>query len=110
MKSQDVGHCEVCIGKSVRIMQVKKLREALLAFINGSDVFVSLSTSYGNPIIYEILPLVYDTLKSKKSVEVPCSLFIFTLNVPSERIASQNQQFAVVISYTVHIMLGHVFL
>ena len=47
----------------------EKQKEALLSFINGNDVFVFLSTIYGKSIIYGILPLVYDILKSKKSVE-----------------------------------------
>ena len=48
----------------------EKQKEALLTFISGKDVFVSLSTGYEKSIIYRILPLVYDTLKGKKSVEV----------------------------------------
>ena len=79
----------------------EKQKEAFLAFIYENDVFVSLSISYGKSIIYEILPLVHDTLKSKKSVKVPCSLFIFTLNVPSDRFTSQDQKSAVIISYNV---------
>ena len=47
----------------------EKQTEALLAFINRNDIFVSLPTGYGKSIIYRILPLVYDTLKSKKSVK-----------------------------------------
>ena len=85
----------------------EKQKEALLVFINGNDVYVSLPIGYGKYIIYGIFPLVYDTLKSKKSFEVQCSLF-FTLNVLSERFASQNQQSAVIILYTVCIMLRHV--
>ena len=45
----------------------EKQKEVILAFINGNDVFVSLPTGHGKSIIYGILPLVYDTLKSMKS-------------------------------------------
>ena len=93
----------------------EKQKEALLVFKDEDDVFVSLPTGYGKSIIYGILPLT-DTLSSETKtftiffIEVPCNFFLFTLNVPSERFASQSQQSAVVISYTVciiHNVLGH---
>ena len=59
------------LERALRLCGLKELKEkqkeAILAFINGNDVFVSLPTGYGKSIIYGILPLVYDTLKSKKS-------------------------------------------
>ena len=61
----------VCIIRHYEPME--KQKEVLLVFVNGNNVFVSLSTGYEKCINYEILPLVYDTLKSKKSVEVPYS-------------------------------------
>ena len=60
----------VCIIRHYEPME--KQKEVLLVFING-NIFVSLSTGYGKCINYEIIPLVYGTLKSKKSVEVPYS-------------------------------------
>ena len=36
--------------------------EAILSFVGGKDVFVSLPTGYGKSIIYAILPQVYDEL------------------------------------------------
>ena len=64
MKSQDVDWCEACIGKSVRnlgLCRLKELKEKqkepILAFIDGDNVFVSLPTGYGKPIIYGIFPL-----------------------------------------------------
>ena len=40
--------------------------EQLLAiekFVTGSDVFVSLATGFGKPLIYGLLPAVFDRLK-----------------------------------------------
>ena len=35
--------------------------EAILAFVSGRDVFVSLPTGYGKSIHYASLPFVFDT-------------------------------------------------
>ena len=37
--------------------------EAITAFVEGQDTFVSLPTGYGKSIIYAILPSVFDRLK-----------------------------------------------
>ena len=50
--------------------------EAILSFVGGKDVFVSLPTDYGKSIIYAILPQVYDELLGE------CSYcFIFVSNI-----------------------------
>ena len=38
----------------------EKQSEALLAFLSGKDVFVSLPTGYGKSLFYGILPIVFD--------------------------------------------------
>ena len=40
-------------------------KEAILAFLQGNDVFVSLPTGYGKSVIYAILPLAFDILKGR---------------------------------------------
>ena len=40
-----------------------KLLEAILAFCEGQDVFVSLPTGFGKSVIYAILPLIFDYIK-----------------------------------------------
>ena len=41
----------------------KKQLEAVCAFVQGHDTFVSLPTGYGKSTIYAILPYVFDKLK-----------------------------------------------
>jgi len=38
--------------------------QAVMAFLEGKDVFVSLPTGFGKSIIYGILPAVFDKLRS----------------------------------------------
>ena len=59
------------LERALGLCGLKELKEKqkALAFINGNDVFASLPTGYGKSINYGILPLVYETLKSKKSAQ-----------------------------------------
>ena len=41
----------------------EKQIEALKAFADGKDVFVSLPTGYGKSLCYQILPFLYDALR-----------------------------------------------
>ena len=51
-------------GQALGVHQLKsKQLEALDAFLNGRDTFVSLPTGYGKSIIYAVLPLAFDFLK-----------------------------------------------
>lgn len=51
------------VTKKLSIDLKEKQLEAILEFLSGKDVFVSLPTGYGKSLIYEILPLVFDILK-----------------------------------------------
>ena len=42
----------------------EKQLEAVVSFMEGNDAFVALPTSYGKSLIYAILPLSFDKLKS----------------------------------------------
>ena len=43
----------------------EKQKEAVVAFVNGKDVFVSLPTGYGKSLCYTCLPFLFDTLGLK---------------------------------------------
>ena len=47
-----------------------KQREAILGFIQGRDVFVSLPTGSGKSLCYSVLPKVFDTLRKKRSKSI----------------------------------------
>ena len=51
------------LGKTLK----EKQREAVLEFISGKDVFVSLPTGYGKSLIYGILPLAFDNFRGKQN-------------------------------------------
>lgn len=51
------------VTRKLSIDLKEKQLEAILKFLSGKDVFVSLPTGYGKSLIYEILPLVFDILK-----------------------------------------------
>ena len=57
------------ITESGKLLGYDKLKteqlEAIFAFLNGNDVFVSLPTGYGKSIIYAILPYAFDNLRGK---------------------------------------------
>ena len=55
-----------------------KQKEAILGFLQGRDVFVSLPTGSRKSLCYSLLPKVYDTLKKKtaKSIAIVVSPLI----------------------------------
>ena len=61
---------EHVLAEVVRAMGLQALepkqKEAVMVFLAGSDVFVTLPTSYGKSIIYAVLPRVFDRLKGNK--------------------------------------------
>ena len=57
----------MAISSAVEEMGLNPLKEkqleAVMAFMSGSDTFVSLPTGYGKSIVYAILPLVFDKIR-----------------------------------------------
>ena len=51
------------VAKDLGFNLKQKQLEAVLTFLSGNDVFVSLPTGYGKSIIYAILPSVFDKYK-----------------------------------------------
>ena len=63
--SMDVESTLRAIGKSHGYVEIKeKQRDAILAFVSGKDVFVSLPTGYGKSFCYQCLPLLFDIPQS----------------------------------------------
>ena len=62
--------CEHVLAEIVQTMGLQTLKpkqkEAVKAFLAGSDVFVTLPTGYGKSIIYVVLAGVFDRLKGNK--------------------------------------------
>ncbi len=54
-----------------KLLGYTSLNEAICAFIEGCDIFVSLPTGYGKSLIYAILPLVFDKIRGK-GMEICC--------------------------------------
>ena len=48
----------------------QKQRDAVIGFLRGRDVFVSLPTGSGKSLCYAILPRVFDTLRGKSSKSI----------------------------------------
>ena len=61
---------EHALAEVVRTMGLQTLKpkqkEAVMAFLAGSEVFVTLPTGCGKSIIYAVLPGVFDRLKGNK--------------------------------------------
>ena len=60
---------ETAILKATEKLGVKELKEkqyeAVVAFLEGNDVFLVVPTGYGKSIVYGILPLAFDLIKGK---------------------------------------------
>lgn len=56
---------EVVQTMGLQVLKPKQ-KEAVMAFLAGNDVFVTLPTGYGKSIIYAVLPRVFDRLKGNK--------------------------------------------
>lgn len=54
---------EAAVERRLGLKLKAKQLEAVLTFISGRDVFVSLLTGSGKSLIFGILPLVFDDFK-----------------------------------------------
>ena len=51
-------------------------KEAVKAFANGKDVFVSLPTGYGKSLCYQILPVLFDALRGQPERQTVSSIVV----------------------------------
>ncbi len=56
-------------GKRLGYQLRPKQQEAVVSFIRGSDVFVSLPTGSGKSLCYSILPWAFDTLRGRSKAQ-----------------------------------------
>ena len=56
------------VGTNLGFLLKEKKIEAINAFVRGKDVFISLPTGYGKPIIYASLPSVFDIVNGKQAI------------------------------------------
>ena len=61
-----VEHIELAINKTIRRLGYKELsteqHEAIVKFVSGRDVFISLPTGAGKSLCYVLLPMIVDYL------------------------------------------------
>ena len=61
--------------KAIGIQSLKdKQLEAITAFVNGHDTFVSLPTGYGKSTVYATLPYIFDKIRGKNPINVKLCL------------------------------------
>ena len=70
---QNAMDFQTSLAKVVRFMDVDDLKpkqiEAIKSFKSGKDTFVSLPTGYGKSIIFAVLPLLFDYMHGKPSID-----------------------------------------
>ena len=69
--SEDLKAIVLDAARSLGYVSLKNEQEtALLAFLRGYDVFVSLPTGYGKSLCYAALPAAFDKLKTGRSKSI----------------------------------------
>ena len=69
--SEDLKVIVLDAARSLGYVSLKNEQEtALLAFLRGYDVFVSLPTGYGKSLCYAALPAAFDKLKTGRSKSI----------------------------------------
>ena len=64
MESARIDECIAFAAAKFGCSTLKKEQDqAIRAFVEGSDVFISLPTGYGKSLCFAMLPFVYDRLK-----------------------------------------------
>ena len=67
MASGTTVDLELIITEAAMKLQVRELREkqreAVRAFLDGNDVFMSVPTGYGKSVVYGMLPYAFDMIR-----------------------------------------------
>lgn len=73
MPSYSTEQIEKAIAKACHVVGItlkEKQREAVVTFVRGSDVFVSLPTGFGKSMCFVLLPLIYDVLRHRSDTSI----------------------------------------
>ena len=62
-KGASVKACVLKVAEKLQIAVKDKQMDAIVSFMLGNDVFVSLPTGYGKSLIYAMLPMAFDLYK-----------------------------------------------
>ncbi len=63
-----------------------KQKEAILAFLQNQDVFISLPTGYSKSLCYSLLPPIYDKLKNVEKKKKHSNRFFTAKAVPQSHL------------------------
>ena len=64
----DLKSIVTSVAEKYGVLLKDKQLEAIMAFISGHDVFVTLPTGYGKSLIFALLPWIYDKINGKRQL------------------------------------------
>ena len=62
-KGASAKACVLKVAEKLQIAVKDKQMDAIVSFMLGNDVFVSLPTGYGKSLIFAMLPMAFDLYK-----------------------------------------------
>ena len=64
------------VAKLGYVQLKEEQKDAILSFVSGKDVFVSLPTGFGKSLCYQCLPMLFDTLRGH--IQPTCIIVVIT--------------------------------